>query len=155
MVSEDRVTIYIDVDSTDANTSIDDVKEKADAATREWRMRRLEIIQGIRETISLMSQAWGTFRQFVSLVGGQIDPFYGALIGMTLSTISMMLSLASALSTTVVGVPYAIILGAVAIELNVLMMGKLIKDKLDTMSKFSTMKAVTATDLSGLIGGNS
>lgn len=128
MVS-DRITIYLGVDTTEAESSIDAVKAKADEVTRQWKIDRALLIQQVREGFMLISQMWSSFRQGMSLFGQQIDPFFGALIGMVLSTTSMLISSATAISATVLGAPVGAILFGVAVSFNIISIAKLIADK--------------------------
>lgn len=133
----DRVTIFLDVNTQDANASIEEVEARADAVTKAWRLKRVEIIQSVRETISLISSMISTYQQFMSVIGAQVDPFFSALIGMTLSTISMMLSISASLALTGVGAYAAFIIGGIGIGLNLILMAKLIAEKEATDQTFS------------------
>ena len=135
----DRVTIHIDVDATQAEAEIDAVKAQADAVTKQWKIDRAILIQQVREGFTLISQMWSTFRQGMALFGQQIDPFFGALVGMVLSTTSMLISSATAISATVLGAPVGAILFGVAIGFNILSLGKLVADKAATMGMFDNI----------------
>jgi hypothetical protein len=139
------VTVSLHVDTAAANLSIDEVKTKADAAVQQWRIQRMEIIQGVRETITLISTTMSTYRQFMSVIGAQVDTFYSALIGMTLSTISMLLSLATAAAATGVFATAAVIMGSIAVGLNIILIGKLIAEKEATTGMFSKMGAAVGS----------
>jgi len=134
-----RVTIHIGVDKTEADADIEAVKARSDAVVKEWRIRRMEIIQGVREAVTLMSTMMSSFRQFMTLVGAQVDPFFSALIGMTLSTISMILSVSAGLAATGVFAAAALALGTIAISMNVLVMSKLINDRTGILDQFRDM----------------
>ena len=125
----DRVTIHIDVDTTQAETSIDAVKAKADEVTRQWKIDRALLIQQVREGFMLISQIWSSFRQGMALFGQQIDPFFSALIGMVLSTTSMLISAATVLTGTGVGAAMGAVLFGVAVGFNIVSIAKLIADK--------------------------
>ena len=135
----DRVTIHIDVDATQAEAEIDAVKAQADAVTKQWKIDRAILIQQVREGFTLISQMWSTFRQGMALFGQQIDPFFGALVGMVLSTTSMLISSATVLTSTVIGAPLGVILLGVAIGFNILSLGKLVADKAATMGMFDNI----------------
>ena len=125
----DKVTIIVGVDTTQAEAGIDAVKARADAIVKQWKIDRAILVQQIREGFTLISQLWSTFRQAMSLFGQQIDPFYSALVGMVLSTTSMLISSATAISATILGAPVGAILFGVAISFNILTLAKLIADK--------------------------
>ncbi len=148
------ITITLGVDMTEVNNAsvdVDAVKEKSDAVVKEWRLRRMEIIQGVREGITLVSSMMSSYRQFMGIVGAQIDPFFSALISMTLSTISMILSVAAGLAATGVYAWAAGILGSVAIAMNVTLIAKLLIEKEQQTQVFSKMGAqIGASLIAGL-----
>lgn len=152
MVSN-RVDFTVDVSTAAAEANIERMKAQADAAVQKWRLQRVEIIQGIRETMTLLSSMMTSASQVMTLIGQQIDPFFSALIGMTLSTISMMLSMSAALSATVIGVPAALLIGSIAIGLNLVLLMKLLKDKAETMTFFTDMRQSMAGQRTA-IGGS-
>jgi len=139
-VSKD-VTVGIVVDSVQAQLAIKDIMEQAAAATKEWKTRRAEIISGIRQTMTMISSLMSSFRQAMSLIGEQIDPFFSALIGMVLSTVSMLLSVATGLAATgPIGSAAAAVVLGIAISLNILTTGKLIADHLDIKTDFTELR---------------
>ena len=140
------VSIGLSVDTTAADMSMDEVKAKADALTRKWKIDRNTLMREIREGFMLISSLWSSFNQAMRLFGQQVDPFYGALIGMVLSTTSMLLSAASTLSATVIGIPLGAILFGVAISFNILSMGKLLADNESIRASFAQLAAAGAAD---------
>ena len=140
MVS-DKVTIRLDVDATAALASIDDVKAQADEQARQWAIQRNTMLRQIREGFTLISQLMSTVQQAFSLFGAQIDPFYSALIGMVLSTASMLLSAASVLSATVLGAPVGAVLFGVAIAFQILTLGKIVADKITSEGVIAQMQS--------------
>ena len=150
MVS-DRVDFIVAVDTSQAEASIEATKAKADAAVEEWRIRRLEIVQGVREAMTLISTSYATFVQFMQVIGAQIDPFYSALISLALSTVSMMLSISAAMAATVVGIPASVIIGGIAVTLNALLIAKLLYEKALSIEAFNMDKwAIGAAQQSGM-----
>jgi len=154
----DRVTIYIGADTTEAEADIEAVKAKADAVTKQWKIDRAVLVQQVREGFTLISQMWGTFRQAMSLFGQQIDPFYSALVGMVMSTTSMLISSATTLSATILGAPVGAILFGLAVSFNILTLAKLVADKqatdgiLDSLSQALSNKTSGLQNQSGLGG---
>lgn len=147
----DKVMIFLGMDTSEADAKTDASIAKSDAATERARIQRLEIIQGVRESLTLISTSYATFTQFMRVVGGSIDPFYSALIGMSLSMVSMMISMASALAATGVGIPAAVVIGGIAIVLQSMLIAKLIGDKAIAMEAFNLDKwAVGAAQQSGI-----
>ena len=138
------ITIGIAVETTEAEMSIEEVKAKADELTRDWKIRRNTLMREIREGFTLISSLWSSFRQAMTLFGQQIDPFYGALIGMVLSTVSMLLSAASTLSATVIGIPLGAILFGLAMSFNILSIGKLLAENENIRASFAQLAAAGA-----------
>ena len=153
----DRVDITVAVHTEEADASIEATKAKADATVEQWRLDRMEIIQGVRESITLISTMMSSYRQFMSIIGAQVDPFYSALIGMTLSTISMLLSLSAVLALTVVWAPVAVVIASIGIGLQIATLVKLIKDKADTSGTFNNLNNRIAGNIArigkGMLGG--
>lgn len=131
MVS-DRVTIAIMTDTSEGFAEIERYKAVLDETVRKAREARTEIMKNVRAGLSAISQMMTSFSLAMHLLGGTIDAFYAALIGMTLSTISMMLSVAAGLAATVVGIPASVIVFGVAATIQMITMEKLIIDKMHT-----------------------
>jgi len=138
-VSKD-VTVGIVVDSVQAQLAIKDVMEQAAAATRDWKTRRAQIISGIRQTLSMISSLMSSFRQAMSLIGEQIDPFYSALIGMVISTVSMLISIGAGLVGSGIGSAAGAVVLGIAVALNILTTAKLVADQLDIKADFSELR---------------
>ena len=88
----------------------------------------------------MISQLMSAVRQAFTLFGQQIDPFFGALIGMVLSTASMLISSATTLALTGIGGAAAAVIFGLAVGFQVLTMGKLLADKASTMKWFTQMQ---------------
>ena len=147
----DRVEITVAVNTLEAENSIEATQTKADAAVKEWRIKRLEIIQGVREAMTLISTSYATFTQFMQVIGAQIDPFYSALISLALSTVSMMISISAALAATGVGIPASVVIGGIAIVLNAILIAKLLGEKAIAIEAFNLEKwAIGAAQQSGM-----
>ena len=74
-----------------------------------------------------------------------MDPFFSALIGMVLSTTSMLISSATVLTATVLGAPVGAIIFGLAISFNILTLGKLIADKEATDGIITSMMQAIAS----------
>ena len=139
-MSEGPVTIPITADSTAAFASIAELQAAIDEQARDWKADRNTLLREIREGFALISSLMSSFRQAMSLIGAQIDPFYSALIGMVLSTASMLISAATTLALTGIGgVAAAIILG-IAISFQILTTAKLVSDQFEIAEAFSAMR---------------
>lgn len=125
-----NVTLGVSVDTSQAQVELSTLMKQVDAATIQAREARRKILREISMATAAVSSMLSSFSMAMSLIGGQVDAFYGALIGMTLSTISMIISIATGLAATGVGIPAAAILMSVALFLNVATLTKLINEKL-------------------------
>lgn len=140
-MSEWTVGGAIIMDTSDAFMKIKELQDAIDQQAREWAIQRNTLLRQIREGFTLISSLMSSFRQAMSLFGAQIDPYYSALIGMVLSTTSMLLSAATTLALTGIGgVAAAIILG-LAISFNILTVAKLTADKRASDSSFGMISA--------------
>ena len=149
----DRVMIFLGINTDEVDASIEATQAKADATVAFWRRSRQEILSGIRNTMTMLSTMMSSFRVAMSIIGAQIDPFFSALIGMTLSTVSMMLSLSAALAVTGVGFSAAMLLASIAVGLNIALMGKLINDKTLILKMFKeSFQETNVAFASGLTG---
>ena len=148
-MSSPPVTVGIVVDSIQAQLAIKDVMDQADAATRDWQSRRAEILSGIRQATTLIASLMSSFRQAISLIGAQIDPFFSALIGMVLSTVSMLVSIGVGLiGSGIGGAAGAVVLG-IAIGMQVLTIAKLTADQTGISEEFHKMKVNLAIERQG------
>ena len=116
-----------------------------DKLTTEAKIARALVIQTVREGFFLLSSLMSSFRQAMSLFGQQMDPFFSALIGMVLSTTSMLISSATVLTATVLGAPVGAIIFGLAISFNILTLGKLIADKEATDGIITSMMQAIAS----------
>ena len=128
----DRVTIAITADTSEAFAEITRLNAAADEAVKKARLARSEIMKDVRAGLSAISQMYTSFSMAMHLIGANVDAFYAALIGMTLSTISMLLSVAAGLAATVVGIPASVIVFGVAATIQMITMEKLIIEKMHT-----------------------
>ena len=129
MVSEGSVSFAITADVTDAFGSIAELQDKIDQQASDWQIARNKLLREVREGFMLISSLMSSFRQAMSLMGAQVDPFFSALVGMVLSTTSMLISAASVLTGTGIGAAVGAVLFGVAIAFNILTTAKLINDQ--------------------------
>ena len=138
-MSEGTVTFAITADTTAAFASIAELQAAIDEQAREARIHRNKLMREIREGFMLISQMMSSFRQAMSLIGAQVDPFFSALIGMVLSTTSMLISAATTLALTGIGGIAAAILFGIAVSFNILTTAKLISDQEFIQEGFRSM----------------
>ncbi len=139
------ITIFLGMNADAAFRTVAEVKAKIDEMTEKAKIARALVIQQIREGFFLISTLMSSMRQAMTLFGQQIDPFFSALVGMVLSTTSMLISSATALSATVIGIPVGAILFGVAISFNILTIGKLIADKEKTDGILTSLSQAIAS----------
>ena len=143
------ITVGLIVDTVQAQLAIQDIVAQGEAATQDWARKRQMIISGIRQTMSMISSLMSSFRQGMSLIGQQIDPFFSALIGMVISTVSMLLSVGVGLVGTGIGSAAGAVVIGIAVALNILTTAKLVADQLEIKADFSgireALKAVDTT----------
>ena len=139
-MSEGSVTFAITADTTEAFASITELQAAIDQQARDMRIHRNTLIRQLREGFTLISSLMSSFRQAMSLIGAQMDPFFSALVGLVLSTTSMLLSASTTLAMTGIGgVAAAIILG-LAISFNILTLAQLADDKFEISRAFTSMR---------------
>lgn len=126
------VVIGIHGDATPFNAEVEEAKKRKDALVRQWKIDRNTLMRQIREGFTMISSLVASFRQAMSLFGQQIDPFFSALIGMVLSTASMLISASTVLAMTGIGGAVAAVLFSVAVSFQILTIGKLLADKIET-----------------------
>ena len=137
-----NVTIAIDADTSAAFAKITALMVQADEATKAAVAARRKIMTEISTATAAISTMMSSFSMAMTLIGGQVDAFYGALIGMTLSTVSMMISIATGLAATGVGIPASVIIMGIALTLNVLTIAKLINDKMHTEGIWNELRRI-------------
>jgi len=149
MVSEGPITIPITADSTAAFASITELQGAIDQQARDWKVQRNTLMRQIREGFTLISSLMSSFRQAMSLMGAQIDPFYSALIGMVLSTASMLISSATTLALTGIGGAAAAVILGLAISFQILTLAKLVADKEKTDGILTALSQAIASGSRG------
>ena len=135
-----NVTVGIVVDSIQAQLAIQDIRAQAEAATRDWKSRRQEIMSGIRQTMTHISSLMMSFRMAMSLIGQTIDPFFSTLIGMVISTVSMLISVGTGLVGTGIGAAAGAVVIGIAIALNILTTAKLVADQVEIKADFTALR---------------
>ena len=137
----DDVIIRVRVDSNEVDASIEATKAKADEVVREWKANRQEIIRGVREAMGYVNSLISNYREAMSIMGQQIDPFFDALLGMVSATVSLLLSIATVFIATGVGSTFGAVIGALAVGLSVLSYAKLMTSKAEIMAGLADLTA--------------
>ena len=135
------IGISLIVNTVQAQLAIQDIQAQGEAATQEWARKRQQILSGIRQTMTMVSSLMSSFRMAMSLIGQQIDPFFSTLIGMVISTVSMLLSVGVGLVGTGIGAAAGAVVIGIAVGINILTTAKLIADQLEIKADFSAVRA--------------
>jgi len=128
-MSEPPVQQKVIVDTSDPEAKLNRVKALALEAVQKAKEARRKVMQQVSLALTSISSMMANFSMVMNLLGQQSDAFFSALIGMTLSTISMLISVSIALAATGVGAGAAAIIGAIAVALQTVVIAKLIVDK--------------------------
>jgi hypothetical protein len=155
----DELRLQVTIDDTDivaTSADIEDVDAQVDAVVDKWAMSRQEIINGIRISINAISSLMSSFREALNLIGLSIDPFFSSLFSMVMSTISMMLGVAAGYAATGIGAGIATVVASVALYMQVVLLGKLVADKIAVQATMSDLQASVSHLMSGRtpIGGS-
>ena len=153
-MSSPPITVGIVVDSVQAQLAIKDVMDQADIAVRDWQSKRAQITTGIRQATTLIASLMSSFRGALSLIGDTMDPFFSALIGMVLSTVSMLLSIGAGLVGTGIGSAAGAVVLGIAVGIQVLQTAKLAADQAGLTEEFRKMKGNLAISLQGRTPAN-
>ena len=135
-----NVTVGLVVDSVQAQLAIQDVMRMSKEATEKWKADRQTIMSGIRQTMTHISSLMSSFRMTLSLIGETIDPFFSTLIGMVISTVSMLLSVGVGLVGTGIGAAAGAVVIGIAVGINILTTAKLVADQLEIKADFTALR---------------
>ena len=141
------INVSLIMDTVQAQLAIQDIVAQGEAATKDWARKRQMIISGIRQTMTMVSSLMSSFRMAMSLIGQQIDPFFSTLIGMVISTVSMLLSVGAGLVGTGIGAAAGAVVIGIAVGINILTTAKLIADQLEIKADFTAMREAIAESI--------
>ena len=114
MVSSDRFTLLIDVNTSKAKSELVEFKEAIDRLGADWQQTKQTIereAQGILRTISSMIDL---AQNVIEQMGFILTPFQDYLVGLIDITITTLLQMAVAASSTVIGAPLGVTIAAAA-----------------------------------------
>lgn len=140
-MSEPPVQQKIVTDTSDPEAKLNRVKALALETVEEAKRARREVMQQVSMAMANISSMMASYSVVMSLMGAQSDAFFSALIGMTLSTISMLISISVALAATTVGIPASVYIMGVAASLNALAIAKLVVDKIHSSGLWDQITA--------------
>ena len=134
-----NVSVKADLQTAEAEAKLLRLQGLATETVQKGKEARRKVMQDVSMAMTNISTMMSSFSMAMHLLGSQVDAFYGALIGMTLSTISMMISSAAGLAATGVGIPASIIVLGIAATLQSLTILKLVNDKLHSEGVFKNL----------------
>ena len=149
------LTFTVEADTALAYSQLAAFKGAHDKAVAEMASDRQVVIRGIREGMRMTQQMITAYRQAVSIFGGTIDPFFDAILTMVSATFSMMISVAAAYSSTIVGAPIGAVIAGIAIAFNILTWAKLMASQAEIMASIGKMNQQIATQSYGRLTGMS
>jgi len=141
-VSE-KVTIALNIDSTDADTELSTLQERIDAQVDDWRIKRQMIINQLQEINRGISLVMQSVRMAVRVTGGALDPIQSALLALIGSTTSIIITTAVALAMSSFGllIGVSLALAAFAYGMNLSQTAKVIADFIAVQERFASVEA--------------
>ena len=94
------VTGIVTIDNTQSLLSIDEVKDKAEAASQRLAMLRRQTVTTLSLVNGMITQAYSALKGLVSAAGGLINPMFDAMFTMISSVVSTALAAAIMLMST-------------------------------------------------------
>lgn len=128
-----NASVFVDVNLTEGEAKVTSLQERIDQQQRDWEEKRREILQqmnAIGRGINLTIQA---VRTTARLTGQALSPMYNALLSLVGSTTSLVLSTATILAASSLGVlaGVSIAISTAAITFSAIQSAKLIADSED------------------------
>ena len=141
MASEVPFVLQILADTTQAESMIGRLMGMLDAVAKRAHTVRQETIRGVREGFRMINSLMSSYREVMSIMGQNIDPFFDALLSVVAATVSLLLSVATGLLATGVGGAAAAVVAGIAIGLNIITTANLIRSKLEIMAALASLEA--------------
>ena len=151
----EKVTIAIDVDTTEAETELLTLQERVDAQVNDWRIKRQMIINQLQEINRGISLAIQALRMAIKATGQALDPMQSALLALIGSTASIIITTSIALAMASFGllVGVALALAAFAYGMQIAETAKAVSTFLSLKEKFGSMDADIARLQRNIPGG--
>ena len=139
----EKVTIAIDVDTTEAETELLTLQERVDAQVNDWRIKRQMIINQLQEINRGIGLVMQSIRMAVRATGGALDPMQSALLALIGSTTSIIVTTAVALAMASFGLltGVALALAAFAYGMNLSQTAKVFADFIAVQERFASIEA--------------
>ncbi len=147
------VTFSVNVDTAAAQMELTTLMTMTDEAVRKMVVARQKIIRGVREGLYMVSSLIGSYRQAISLIGGTIDPIFDAMLTMLSATVSMMLAIAAAYTSTIAMAPLGAVVAGIAIGLSILSYANLIASQAQIIATLANLEAQMPKPVRGVAFG--
>ena len=133
------LTFGIYADASDFFGEIARVKAAQDKLVAEWAENRRKLIAGIREGYRMVASLISSYRQAISLFGGTIDPLFDAMLTMLTATVSLMMAIAAAYTSTIVLSPLGAVVGGIAIGLSIVSYAKMMQSQAEIIATLTKL----------------
>ena len=148
----DRVTFSVDVDTSAAQLELTTLMTMTDDAVKKMVQARQEIIRGVREGLFMVGSLLSSYRQAISLIGGTIDPFFDAMLTMLSATVSMMMAIGAAYTSTIAMAPLGAVVLGIALGLSISSYGLLMASQAKIMAQLTDIRAGAEKAVAGMPG---
>ena len=133
------VTFSVNVDTAAAQMELTTLMTMTDKAVAEMVKARQKIIRGVREGLYMVTSLISSYRQAISLIGGTIDPLFDAMLTMLSATVSMMLAIAAAYTSTIAMAPLGAVVAGIAIGLSILSWAKMMQSQAEIVASLAKL----------------
>lgn len=118
-MSENIITIGLEVDSSQVNTELDAIQKKADAVTKKWADDHRAILTSMSKVGRAITAGINAYRRVLRALNISLDPAQEAILTLIVSSVSSMYQIALAFSSTGIGIVAGAIFAAAATGLNI------------------------------------
>ena len=144
------VTFSVNVDTSAAQLELTTLMTMTDKAVAEMVKARQKIIAGVRQGMYMVNSLISSYRQAMSLFGQTIDPVFDAMLTMLTATVSMMLAIAAAYTSTIALAPLGAVVAGIAIGLNILSYAKLVQSQAEILATLAKVDAQMPRPIRGV-----
>ena len=131
----------MDVNTAAAQLELTTLMTMTDEAVKKMVIARQKIIRGVREGMYMVTSLISSYRQAVSLIGGTVEPMFDAMLTMLSATVSLMMAIAAAYTSTIAMAPLGAVVAGIAIGLSILSYANLMKSQADIVASLTKIKA--------------
>lgn len=113
------VILGVSVDTSEANTELDTLAQKADEVLSEVMRKKRETVRQINSAVSVARQSFTLMKDMFKLFGVTLNPFGEAMASIIQTTMATVAEVAALYAATGIGAGAAAILGGAIISFNV------------------------------------